>query len=129
MPPKRAGEYEVGYGKPPRHTRFAKGQSGNPRGRSPGARNLKTLVNWTLDQLVIVTENGTRRKVSKGEAMVTQIANRAASGDLRATKIVLDFLRDSERQSEPAPPETGDLGEADNKVLEGLKTRFAKAHN
>ena len=33
MPPDNKRDYEVGYGKPPRHTRFTKGRSGNPRGR------------------------------------------------------------------------------------------------
>jgi len=44
MPPDRERDYEVGYRKPPGHTRFTKGRSGNPRGRSPGAKNLKTLL-------------------------------------------------------------------------------------
>ena len=47
--------YEVGYGKPPRHTRFIKGQSGNPRGRPTGAKNLKTLLSEALNETVIVT--------------------------------------------------------------------------
>ena len=36
--------YEVGYGKPPTHTRFRPGQSGYPAGRRKGVRNLKTDV-------------------------------------------------------------------------------------
>src|SRR5258708_33036230 len=44
MPPDSKGDYEVGYGKPPRETRFANGQSGNPRGRPSGAKNFKTLL-------------------------------------------------------------------------------------
>jgi hypothetical protein len=44
MPPEKTGDYEVGYGRPPRHTRFAKGQSGNPRGRPCGAKNFTTLL-------------------------------------------------------------------------------------
>jgi Family of unknown function (DUF5681) len=31
-----AGDYEVGYGKPPARSRFSKGQSGNPKGRPKG---------------------------------------------------------------------------------------------
>ena len=54
MPPDDERDYEVGYGKPPRHTRFVKGQSGNPRGRPPGAKNMKTLLTKALNELVLV---------------------------------------------------------------------------
>ena len=100
------GDHEVGYGKPPRHSQFVKGQSGNPRGRPPGAKNLKTLLNKALNELVIVTENGGRRKVSKRRAIVTQLVNRSAAADLRATKLRFDIVRENERRTEPASPET-----------------------
>ena len=45
MPYDDEGDHEVGYGKPPRHSQFIKGQSGNRRGRPAGAKNLKTLLN------------------------------------------------------------------------------------
>jgi Family of unknown function (DUF5681) len=54
MPPDNEADYEVGYGKPPRHTRFKKGQSGNPRGRPNGSKNLSTLLSETLSEPVIV---------------------------------------------------------------------------
>ena len=50
MPRDKDGDYEVGYGKPPRHTRFVKGRSGNPRGKPPGAKNFTTLLNEALDE-------------------------------------------------------------------------------
>ena len=58
MPRENQRDYEVGYSKPPRHTRFVKGQSGNPRGRPPGAKNFATLLSEALNETVIVTENG-----------------------------------------------------------------------
>jgi hypothetical protein len=51
MPPDDGRDYPVGYGKPPRHTRFVKGQSGNPRGHPPGAKNIKTLLTQALDEV------------------------------------------------------------------------------
>ena len=50
--------YEVGYGKPPKHTRFKPGQSGNPKGRKPGSKNVMTLLEQTLFDTVKVRENG-----------------------------------------------------------------------
>ncbi len=118
-------DYEVGYGKPPRHTRFIKGQSGNPRGRPPGAKNLKTLLSEALNETVIVTENGGRRKVTKRQAIITQLVNRSATADFRAIKILLDMLREIESQTEPAPPETSAFSEADEEVLDQLRARFS----
>ena len=127
MPPDHERDYEVGYGKPPRHTRFTKGRSGNPRGRSPGAKNLKTLLSEALNELVIVAENGGRRKVTKREAIIKQLVNQSATADWRAIKILLDLIREIEDQTDPASPETSAFSEADEKVIEQLRTRFSKA--
>jgi hypothetical protein len=126
MPPEKMGDYEVGYGKPPRHTRFAKGQSGNPRGRPCGAKNFTTLLEEALNESVTVTENGGRRSVSKRQAIITQLVNRSATADFRAIKLLFDIVRDIERQTEPASPETAEFSEADEKVIEQLRSRFSK---
>ena len=125
MPGDKDGDYDVGYGKPPRHTRFVKGQSGNPRGRTTGAKNLRTLLTEALNETVIATENGGRRKVTKRQAIITQLVNRSATADLRAIKILLDIVRDIERQTEQKAPETADFSETDEKVLEQIKARFS----
>ena len=123
MPSDKKRDYEVGYSKPPRHTRFTKGQSGNPRGRAPGAKNLKTLLIDALNELVVVTENGGRRKISKRQAIIKQLVNRSAKGDWRAAKILLDILQDLERRAEPESAEDA-FGAADEKVIELLKARL-----
>jgi hypothetical protein len=125
MPPKTRRDYEVGYGKPPRDTRFKEGQSGNPRGRPPGLKNLKTLLSEALNEPVVVAENGGHRKITKRQAIITQLVNRSATADLRAIKILLDMLRDIESQTEPASPETAAFTAADEKVIEQLRARFA----
>jgi Family of unknown function (DUF5681) len=127
MPLSPERDYEVGYRKPPRHTRFQKGQSGNPRGRPRGSKNLSTLLRDALNERVVVAENGGRRTITKREAIITQLVNRSATADLRATKILLDILREIEAQTEPASPETSAFSEADEKVLEQLRARFSKA--
>src|SRR4051794_26939196 len=76
---------QVGYGKPPRHSRFKKGQSGNPRGRPSLARVAYRILN----EKIRVRENGERRTITKLEAMLKQLANKGVSGDLRAIREVL----------------------------------------
>lgn len=123
MPSDNKGDFEVGYGKPPRHTRFKTGRSGNPRGRRPGSRNLSTLLGEALNEPVIVAENGGRRKISKREAIIKQLVNQSAQGDWRAAKLLLDILQDIERRTEPQTPESS-FGSADEKVIEQLKARL-----
>ena len=82
-------QYTVGKGKPPEHTRFQKGQSGNPTGRRKGSKNVATLLEQVLNERVVVTENGKRKRITKLEAMLKQLANKAASGDHRAIKLLM----------------------------------------
>jgi len=118
-------DYEVGYRKPPRHTRFNKGQSGNPKGRPGGAKNLSTLLSEALNEPVIVAENGGRRTISKRQAIIKQLVNQSAKGDWRATKLLLDIQLDIEHRSEPQTAESS-FGSADDKVIEQLKARLRR---
>ena len=81
-------DYEVGRGKPPVHTRFKKGQSGNPRGPQP--KNLAALLIEALDEPVTATIEGERREITKREAVATQLVNKSTGADLRATKMLID---------------------------------------
>jgi hypothetical protein len=117
-------DYKVGPGKPPLHTRFKKGQSGNPRGRSP--KNLATLLADALNEKVYVTIDGKRRKITKREAIVTQMVNKSTSADLRATKMLIDMMKGVEQKAGvPSPtPEPPPLTEADEQVVEQLVERI-----
>ena len=85
--------YEVGYGKPPLHSRFQKGQSGNPKGRAKGTRNFATLFSEAMMKPVVITENGQRKKISKFAAAMTQLANDAARGDKKSIQLAFAMLQ------------------------------------
>ena len=73
-------DIEVGYGRPPRHSRFKKGQSGNPKGRVNGTKNLKTDLNEELQETILVREGTRAIRISKQRAIVkTLIANTLSS--------------------------------------------------
>ena len=77
-------EYEVGYGKPPLHSRFRPGQSGNPRGRPKGALGLKATLRKVLGQTVTVREGKLVRRVTRLEAVLLSLIARAMKGDAKA---------------------------------------------
>ncbi len=84
---------KVGYAKPPKHTRFTKGRSGNPKGRPTGSKNLATMVIEELTQPVAIVENGKRTKIPKIRAAVRQALNRAMVGDFKALQQIVIMLR------------------------------------
>jgi hypothetical protein len=118
-------DYEVGYGKPPRHSRFKKGQpTANPRGRP--RKDMAALLFEGLNKKVIVTENGRRRRITLREAITRQLINQSASADLRATKMLLDMIKDAEKQAAAAPPPEPSqwFTKADEEVVETLIERL-----
>jgi hypothetical protein len=86
-------EYSVGYRRPPKHTRFQSGVSGNPAGRRRHSRNFTTLVNEELNRSVAVREGGKVRKMPKRTALLLGLINRALQGDLRANGIMIQLLQ------------------------------------
>ena len=82
----------VGYGRPPRHTRFKPGQSGNPKGRPKGTKNLKTDLKEVLGEKIVVREGDRTRTVSKQRAMVIGLVNRTLKGDARAAGLLLSLI-------------------------------------
>jgi hypothetical protein len=123
MPRDDTDDYQVGYGKPPRHSQFEKGQSGNPRGRPSGSKNLATLVSEALNETVIVAENGGRRKITKREAIIKQLVNQSAKADWRAIKIQLEIVREIESQTAPETVDSS-FSATDEKVIEQIRARW-----
>jgi len=82
--PSPGNGYEVGYKKPPKHTQFQPGRSGNPHGRPKVSKNLADITRQVIDQEIRVVENGKPRLISKFEAYVTQLMNKAIAGSVLA---------------------------------------------
>jgi hypothetical protein len=95
----------VGYKNPPVATRFRPGQSGNPRGRPKGSRNLATEIRKALNKRILVTDKGRQRKVSKQEALATQLINKAIQ-DPKLFAMVLRAAGPVDEEDEAGGPET-----------------------
>jgi hypothetical protein len=107
-------DYQVGYRKPPRHSRFKPGQSGNPRGKPAGAKNAVTLLKRLLLAPLLVKQNGRETKTSKLRAIVMGLVNRAMQGDYASIRLLLQYglereLKESDRKNRGLSDETAAL--------------------
>jgi hypothetical protein len=124
MSDRDGNEYEAGFRKPPRHGQFKPGHSGNPKGRPKGAKNLATLLGRTLSERVLVTENGRRRSISKLEAAVKVLVNKAASGDAKFMHQLLALVHLVEGRPEALAAPPIPFTDADREVLRGIAERL-----
>ena len=113
---------KVGYCNPPQHTRFKKGQSGNPRGRPKGSQNLATVLERILRETVTISEISKSKNITKKEYVVQQLINKSSEGDLRALQLLLALVRSAEAQA-PQEDCNTTLPESDRKVLQRILQR------
>ena len=116
-------EYDVGYAKPPRSGQFVKGQSGNPKGRVKGSQSILTLLEKNLQTQVIINEGGQRKSISKREAIILQIVNKAASGDARAIKEFLYLALMMEGKAEANTPRDFPITREDQDIIQAIAMR------
>jgi hypothetical protein len=85
---------KVGYGNPPKHAQFKKGQSGNPKGRPKQVMEhmpVSRIIRQSLSEEVQGQVNGKTRKMTKLEAIIEVQSAMALKGDTRAAKLVIDL--------------------------------------
>lgn len=89
-------DYEVGYGRPPKETRFAKGTSGNPNGRPKGSKNFATILRDVGNESITVSENGNSFRTTRGEALNRKLWALSLNGNLAAMKLLYPCIRHAE---------------------------------
>ena len=92
---------DVGYCRPPKHTQFPKGQSGNPDGRPKSQKSGQTDISELLDEPVEVKVGGKVRTMQPFEASLRQLARKALGGNLRA---IVRFVKNCEEYGVLVPP-------------------------
>ena len=107
----------VGYGKPPRHSQFKKGQSGNPSGRPKGVRSVKADLQDEMTQTVRVTENGKVRKLTKQQLWIKALTTKAAKGDTAAIGKLIKLIQDAYGLGDDANVSNTPLTETDKAII------------
>lgn len=121
--PEESREIEkVGYRRPPVATRFKPGQSGNPGGRRKRSRTLSALLAAAFAETVAARENGRARRMTKLEAIVKQLVNKAAGGDHRIAQFLFAL---AEARAALNPPDER-INPNDALVLAELVRRFGR---
>src|SRR5215467_1576536 len=91
-PPRHSlGNYTVGRGRPPVATRWKPGQSGNPKGRPQGSKNLLTILDKALNKKIRIQENGKWRTITTREAIATRLVHDSIKGNIRAIAFLLNY--------------------------------------
>lgn len=115
----------VGYKKPPQHTRFRKGQSGNPSGRRKAAPvlDVMSLFDEVLAERIIVTRKGRSQAVTKLEVIIRQTIDGALKGEASAKRELFKYLEVRERARTASPPTEEDTGEHEADLKERFRAR------
>ena len=117
------GSYSVGYGKPPEHTRFKRGKSGNPKGRPKNSRNFKTILKEVLNEPVEIRQGHRTSKVCAFEALIRATTNRAMKGDGKDLGSLVTFLRSYGLADEESEQEEQHLSASDQQILSDFMRR------
>jgi uncharacterized protein DUF5681 len=99
------GDYEVGYGRPPKATRF--GVRAQPdRSKRQSSKNEPPDLAGLLDRSVSLSRNGKQTKMHAYEAMLHALAKQALGGQIRALRQILKLFKEAGLLEAPTPPQT-----------------------
>jgi hypothetical protein len=86
---------DVGYGKPPKATRFRKGRSGNPKGRQRGDENLLSVFKRMVTKRIKIKEDDRWRTITMADAIILQNVGAALQRDQIAMGNIIRLAEES----------------------------------
>ncbi len=119
-----ANDNRVGYRKPPENSQFKTGQSGNPKGRPIGTKNLKTDLNEELQKAITVREGAHPIKISKQLAIVKTLIAKTLQGDARAATTLTSMMYKVLDLGDDKAPAEEPLNASESEVLRVLSERL-----
>ena len=129
QPEKSSSDYVVGYGRPPAHTRFQPGRSGNPKGRPKAAKGLKTIARDVLTARVPVRTATGEKKMHRIEAVMHKTVELAMKGNPRALAEILKLYALAVPETaaiESTTVSAEELTAGDLAILEELKAGYVR---
>lgn len=114
---------KVGYCSPPREHRFKSGQSGNPKGRPKGSRNIETLYREILDMKITTSVGGRTQTMTALKAVLIKQMQKALAGDFRSMEAVIEAqIRYAESQD--ARTDARELADRSMAILDRARERM-----
>ena len=121
-------DYDVGFGKPPKHSQFKKGQSGNPKGRPKGVKNIATDIKEELEEFVHITEGNQTKTVTKQRALFKALLSKASKGDVRAAQTLLSLKASVDHSDQEKNTEAW-FTEDDMEIIAQVRKRMQQSQN
>ncbi len=115
-PPETSPEEPVGYGRPPKATRWKPGQSGNPKGKAKGLKSLKKIVQDEAASRIVVKEGGKSKTLTKAEVVLKALWSKAMQSDVKAILAVMSLLKEM-LPTDPVEASKAGLSSEDQKIL------------
>jgi hypothetical protein len=102
---RKARDYEVGYGRPPKSTQFPRGRSGNPSGQRKARASFALLVRLELDKTITLGRGDNARTMTKRQVVAARLRKAMKAGDIDAIKLVM-VIDEDPASEEPIDRET-----------------------
>jgi hypothetical protein len=110
-------DYAIGFGRPPKHSQFKPGKSGNPRGRPKKRASLQDIVTAVLFEKMPVRIGERTQKITSVDALIRTAMNRGLKGDHRFLTSVIAFIRMSGLCETDANASTNDIDSTDDQAI------------